>query len=115
MYNTQDGDLMYEMITDDAADWVLQLIDESNDIDSVMDRINALILKAKYKCYNIRSFSRKQYEDFCMEDVWKHRLRELDMIHKELELETEPNKIHKSRSLVERKSQNYVVTSLRDP
>ena len=74
MFNTPFGDDIYELATNDAFDWMLELIESDESIDNVIEKIDKLIEKAKFKSYKKKSFCRSRYEDSCMQDVWRQRI-----------------------------------------
>ena len=50
-----------------------------------------------------------------MRDVWRHRIQELVRIEDELAKEKDPNKIFKSKKLLDAQNHNNPVTSIKDP
>ena len=72
------------------------------------------LLKIKFRSYKLKSFSRKQFNELHVKDVWKRRLEELQRIQDELEEEKDPDKIYKSRNLVESRGHHEVLTSIKN-
>ena len=58
--------------------------------------------------------ARKQFNELHVKDVWKRRLEELQRIQDELEDERDPDKIYKSRNLVESRGHHEVLTSIKN-
>ena len=54
------------------------------------------------------------YNEFMLEDVWRSRLKELDRIQQDLAKEKEPNKVFKSKNLVDGMTRSNTMTSIRD-
>ena len=100
MFNSPDGDLKFQIITDDAFDWLVDTIENVSDIDEVVRRIENMLNEAKYKSYSRKTLSRKKYEELTMDDIWRARIKELEKIQDEMAEEKEVNKIHKTRTLL---------------
>ena len=54
------------------------------------------------------------YNEFMLEGVWRSRLKELDRIQQDLAKEKEPNKVFKSKNLVDGMTRSNTMTSIRD-
>ena len=112
MYNTKNGDVKYEILTNDCVPWLLDVIENTDDLNVVMKKLDDCLKKFKFKSYNVRSFSRKKFEEFMLDDVWRHRIQELQRIQEELEDDKDPVKIHKSKNLLDRANAYEVVSSM---
>ena len=114
MYNSIENDIKYEIVTDDSIEWLLYIIENEKDIDKVVEKINKFLIKTKFRCYKIKSFCSSKFDDFMMEDVWRHRVQELTRIQEELAKEKEPNQIFKSKKLIDARNSNNPVTSIKN-
>ena len=114
-YNTTDGDLKYEILTNDLFDWMMNLLMKSDDIDSIVTQIDKNIKKIKFKSYNVKSCSSTaKMDEFDMDDVWTKRLEDMERIHSDLCAEREPDKIFKSKKIIEGRSMNDPRASIKD-
>ena len=114
MYNTKDGNLKYQILTDDMFEWLLKIVDSDMNNDQIVDLIDKNIEKIKFKCYKIKSFCNSRMDDFCLGEIWSRRLQELDKIHEELKDEREADKVFKCRDIIERRNTGDVLSSLKD-
>ena len=112
MFNTKNGDVKFELLTDDGVPWLLDVVENTSDINDVMKKLDNFLKKCKFKSYNLRSFSRKKFEEFMLDDVWRHRIRELQRIQEDLEADKDPVKIHKSKNLLDRANAYEVISSM---
>ena len=118
-FGTSQADVHVNEIFGQISNWlnegarILWAGDQNLSIGTELLPGNDIYLSPSGKLFN-NLMSRQKYEDFIMEDVWKARIRELERIQEELAAEKDPDKIHKSRTLIERATRNQVITSIKD-
>ena len=111
---SEDGNLKFRILTDSLFTWLLDVIENEKDINVVIEKMEKSLLKIKFRSYNLKSFSRKQFSELHVKDVWKRRVEELQRIQDELKDERDPDKIYKSRNLVESSGHHEVLTSIKN-
>ena len=62
MYNSEDVKMKFEILINEAFDWLIDVITNVDDINDVMTRIDKFIDQCKYKSFKVRTFSRQKYE-----------------------------------------------------
>ena len=113
-YNTKDGNEKFEILTNNLFDWLIQIIEEVDDSESVINLIEKTLEKIKFKSYKVKKFSNDKLNDFCLSEIWNKRLEEMEKLHELLEEENDVNKIFKARQFIEGMNSNETLSAVKD-
>ena len=100
-FNAKLGDEKFSILTDDVADQIMKMCEEESDINVIMDKIEKLITKCKFRAYGLKMLNFKHLETFQISEVWKYWLKELERMSELVEEESETNKIFKTKTNID--------------
>lgn len=113
MYNKALGDQKFDVLTDDGAEWAIDMCEDGVGIDEIVDKIDKFIEKSKFKAYGKRTLSRKKKEKWNEKRMWAARFNLVNKLAKEFESEKDNIKIWRARKIAVGSSDNQ-TSSLRD-
>ena len=58
---------------------------KKNDVNVVVDNIEKMVTKAKFRRYGKRSLTKKKFQKFKDDEMWKTRMEEMDKIQEAIE------------------------------
>ena len=109
-----DGDIAFEHLTDLGYDHVIGLANLCDDVNTMERKLMAFITKCKFKSYKIKTYTKDHLNDFMAEEVWRYRLEQIEKLEKEVENETDINKIFKTKIYIENQNKANNMTALKD-
>ena len=56
----------------------MQMCDSESDVNVIIDKIEKLLIKCKFRAYGLKTLNFKHLENFEISEVWNYRLKELE-------------------------------------
>ena len=113
-YNKQLGDQKFDVLTDDGAEWLIDLCEDGDvDIDHLISKVDKFIEKSKFTAYGKRTFTRKKKERWDEKRMWAARFELVNKLAREFEKEKDSIRVWKARNIAIGRGDNQ-TTSTRD-
>ena len=93
------GRQKFDILTDEAAEWLIDMCEEVEDVDEVVDRVDKLVKKAKFRAYGKITTTKKKNLKEEEKKVWACRLALVHKMAREFENERAGTRIWKARKI----------------
>ena len=110
----EEGDIAYSYLTDCGFDHLRSVAESSEDVESMTKKLDSFITKCKFKSYKMKTYSKNQFDDFAAEEIWKHRIQQIEKMEKDVENESEANKVFKTKVRIEGMNTAESLAALKD-
>ena len=112
-HNRPLGDQKFDVLTDEGAEWLIDLCEGSLDINTLIGKVDKFIEKSKFKAYGKRTMTRKKKEKWNEKRMWAARFELVNKLAKEFEQEKDNIKVWKARNIAIGRGDNQ-TTSTKD-
>ena len=112
-HNRPLGDQKFDVLTDEGAEWIIDLCESDMDINSIIKKVDKFVEKSKYTAYGKKTMTKKRKEKWDEKRMWAARFDLVNKLAKEFENEKDNIKVWKARTIAIGKGDNQ-ATSLKD-